>query len=217
MRPADWVERWQEGRTGFHLDEVNPLLLRHAELFLDGPGRRVLVPLCGKSRDLLWLEQQGHEVVGVEVAEVAVQAFHRENGRTPRWRRDGRMVRAFSGKVELIVADFFEVDRLALGPADRVYDRAALIALPAEQRDEYVRRLRLLAPQASMLLITVEYDEPEMAGPPYSVDADEVERCFADGFLVRGLDRKDALDASPHLRAKGLTALTEAVYLLTPL
>ncbi len=37
-----------------------------------GTGRRVLVPLCGKTPDLLWLAEQGNEIVGVELSEIAV-------------------------------------------------------------------------------------------------------------------------------------------------
>ena len=82
MKPEYWLERWQEGRIGFHRADANPaLLLHHQHVF--GQTLRVLVPLCGKSLDLEWLVVHGHEVVGIELSELAAQAFFAERGFTP--------------------------------------------------------------------------------------------------------------------------------------
>ena len=70
-----WIERWQIGRTGWHERQGNASLKRYWDL----TGRRVLVPLCGKSADLLWLESQGNSVTGIELSELAVAAFFDEN------------------------------------------------------------------------------------------------------------------------------------------
>ncbi len=83
MEPAFWHERWKLGQIGFHQQRVHPGLQDHAEAFLGSASQRVLVPLCGKSLDLDWLARQGHDVVGVELSEVAVQQFHEEHDRTP--------------------------------------------------------------------------------------------------------------------------------------
>ena len=175
----------------------------------------VLVPLCGKSLDLLWLEGQGHDVVGVEVAEEAVQAFHEENGRPLEWvGSDPR--RARSGRIDLLVADFFDLRPADVGSVGGVYDRAALIALPRGQRRDYVAALRRLAPAAPLLLVTIDYPEQEMEGPPFSVPPAEVERLFAEHYALRLCEQQDALEDSPQLKQKGLTHLRESVYELRP-
>ena len=66
-----WVERWQEGRTGWHEPDGNDSLKKYWR----AAGRRVLVPLCGKTPDLAWLARLGNEVVGIELAEIAVETF----------------------------------------------------------------------------------------------------------------------------------------------
>lgn len=81
MQPDFWLEKWQRGETGFHQDEVNPYLARYWPR-LEALGK-VFVPLCGKSRDMRWLRRQGHEVLGVELAELAVRAFFEEAGQQP--------------------------------------------------------------------------------------------------------------------------------------
>ncbi len=58
-------------------------------------GSRVFVPLCGKSQDMLWLAQQGHEVIGVELSPVAVAGLFRENGLQPALQRMGRISRSW--------------------------------------------------------------------------------------------------------------------------
>jgi len=53
-----WESRWQEGRIGFHLPEVNSYLLRYSDKLLTQDPESVFVPLCGKTLDLPgWQEE----------------------------------------------------------------------------------------------------------------------------------------------------------------
>ena len=56
---------------------MNPLLEQFLPQVSKTPGR-TLVPLCGKSADLTWLLTQGHQVVGVDISEIAAKAFASE-------------------------------------------------------------------------------------------------------------------------------------------
>src|SRR3954470_4075301 len=144
-----WLERWRKGRTGFHLAEANPRFTENAAIFSE--ATRVLVPLCGKSADLEWLVTQGYEVVGVELVELAAQAFFAERGLAPTRRADGAFVVYEHGNLAIWVGDFFATASAQLGTFDAVYDRAAMIALPAELRKQYASHLqRLLTPKAKL-------------------------------------------------------------------
>jgi thiopurine S-methyltransferase len=55
MHTEFWQSRWQRNDIGFHAREVNPMLVRHWSVVCRDNASRVLVPLCGKSIDLLWL------------------------------------------------------------------------------------------------------------------------------------------------------------------
>lgn len=215
MEAEFWHQRWREGKIGFHLNETNPNLAEWYSRLGIHPGQRVFVPLCGKSLDLLGLERQGVEVVGVEINELAVRGFFEENGLEPEvvsvnahdaWR---------AGKITLLRADYFDLQPDELGPVDAVYDRASLIALPTEMRAEYAEKMRkLLSSDVPVLLITLEYPPHQMSGPPFSVSQTEVERLFGEHYRVERLASIDLLSEEPRWREKGLETMTEHVYLL---
>lgn len=210
-----WHQRWREGKIGFHLNDTNPNLSEWYSRLAIHPGQRVFVPLCGKSLDLLWLERQGMEVVGVEISEVAVRGFFEENGLEPEvvsvndhdaWR---------AGKITILHANYFDLEPGDLGQVDAVYDRASLIALPPEMRAEYVEKMReLVHTDVPVLLITLEYPPHQMSGPPFSVSQLEVERLFGQNYRVERLATIDLLSEEPRWREKGLEKMTEHVYLL---
>lgn len=210
-----WHDKWQTAQIGFHLSEVHPLLRRHGAML--AASRRVFVPLCGKSLDLLYLRDQGAEVVGVELSPIAVEQFFTEQGMSPSTTlmASGECLEA--NAVRLIRGDFFSVRREDLGELDAVYDRAALIAMPPEMQEAYARQLvSLISPQASIMLITLDYDPSEMAGPPFSTSANQVGRLFGDRYRIQELETQDVLAMNPALRSRGLSALTESAWYLSP-
>ena len=180
-----WLQFWRDKRTDFHLAKVNPLLSRCWPRLLPMGGKRVFVPLCGKSLDLLWLAKQGHEVIGVELSPVAVKSFFRENKLTPFKQKKGAFTLWRHGKISILCGDFFSLTLKDLGAIDMVYDRAALTALPEDIRKHYVVHLKQLLPSAAkMLLVTAEDIEPT-ANPTQTQAVDEeLTQLFAEDFNI---------------------------------
>jgi thiopurine S-methyltransferase len=218
MEPQFWLERWRTGQTAFHQSSVDQSLRRQWPTLGVGAGSRVFAPLCGKSLDLLWLRDQGLEVIGVELAAAAVEAFFSENG-LPARRRAGRPFDVYDAPaLRLLCGDFFALTPALLGRMDAVYDRAALISWAPALRDAYVEHLtKLMSRGTPMLLITLEYPQSQMAGPPFAVSGEEVARLYARQFDVREIARQDILPHEARLRAKGLTELFEVCYQLVRL
>jgi len=207
MEQAFWLERWQKNEIGFHRSSTHPMLVRHWPMLPVLMSTPVLVPLCGKSRDMNWLHDRGHPVTGIELSRDALAQFVAENGLELEASDSG-----FTGHGwQLLAGDFFEQQLPEAMPA--FYDRAALIALPPDMRPAYVRHLRsLLAPGAAGLLITLEYDPSEMNGPPFSVTADEVRSLFEGAKTVVEIERVDGLILEPSFRQRGLTSLWEVAW-----
>lgn len=217
MKQEFWLERWQQDQIGFHQDEVNVHLQQFWGRIGLTPEAKVFVPLCGKSRDMLWLRGQGHPVLGIELSPIAVEAFFEENRLQPAQRKTGSFTSYTSDGVELLCGDLFDLEPEALQDVRGVYDRASLVALPPSMRERYAKMMkRLLPPSAQVLLVTMDYPQQEMDGPPFSVSEDEVRGLYGDRFAVSVLYRKPILDENPRFREKGLTRLTECVYALKP-
>lgn len=214
MERSDWESRWSEGHTPFHQASATPALAAHAEtVWGEGPPGRIYVPLCGKSLDMVFLADRGAEVVGVEFVEQAVQEFFAERGLAPEVEA-GPPLRYRAGPYALLAADIFSLDGDDLGPLDGVFDRAALVALDADARRRYADQLRsVLSDGARSLLVTFDYDQEAMDGPPFAVSLDEVEQLFGEGFAIEHLATRDVLD--DDFRARGLHSLRESAVLLT--
>lgn len=214
MQHDFWQARWSRNEIGFHLPEVNPHLIRHWPSLNLQQGTRVLVPLCGKSLDLLWLARQGYPVLGAELAERAVLDFFAELGAEPRVEAKGALRSYSHGDIEILQGDFFELRPSDVQNCHALYDRAALIALPPDMRPDYARHLSAILPQRQDgLLITLEYPQEQMDGPPFAVLADEVSERFA-GWQLDELERVDALPQNAKFAARGVRRLDEVAFRL---
>lgn len=214
MDLEDWSGRWQNDQIGFHQPEVSGFLTKYAEqAWGAGPVGRVFVPLCGKSLDMVFLAERANTVIGVEYVEQAVQDFFVEQGLLPEVTGEGPR-RFTSGKYTLFAADFYAMTNDHIGSIDAVFDRASLVALDPTTRKKYANHMSsLLRPGAEVLLVTFDYDQTQMNGPPFAVSGEDVNRLYQDDFTVEHLETRDSLDAM--FQTRGLDAMTESVFLLT--
>ncbi|WP_426130464.1 thiopurine S-methyltransferase [Pseudomonas sp. DWP1b1] len=216
MEPTFWQERWALNQIGFHLPEVNPYLQRHWPQLALAEGSKVLVPLCGKSLDLMWLASHGLRVMGVELSEQAVEAFFSEQNLVPRITRRNAFTVYQADLIEVWCGDFFALDAEALIGCAALYDRAALIALPPLMRAQYAEQLSRLLPSGCQgLLITLDYDQTQKAGPPFAVTDEEVKVLFGSDWTLKVLQEQDVLQESWKFVQEGVTQLDERVYQLT--
>ena len=218
MQPEFWHNRWRQGQIGFHQSAVDRQLQRYwPDLGLAG-GSRVFVPLCGKSLDLLWLREQHHSVVGVELSAVALESFCLQHGIPARRRLLENFDLYEAADLQLYRGDFFALSAQLLGSVSAVFDRAALISWTPDLRAAYVSHItELTSPGTQTLLITVEYPQAEMTGPPFSVGADDVDRLYGPHHTIQILSKQDILANEARLRSRGITQLHEVRYRLTRL
>jgi thiopurine S-methyltransferase len=206
MEPAFWHKRWADNQIGFHENRVHPLLLAHFDALALSSGARVFLPLCGKTLDIDWLLLAGCRVAGAEISPLAVAQLFERRGETATVERiDGGQRWSVAG-LDVFVGDIFDLRAQVLGPVDAVYDRAALIALPRDMRVAYARHLRVLAGGAPQLLVTLDYDQSLVDGPPFAVSSAEVQQHFP-GTAPRLL----ASDFHPT-GLKGRLPVTESVW-----
>ncbi len=213
MGDAGWHARWSENRIGFHRRDVHPMLAAHwPPPGVDGAAR-VFVPLAGKSLDMHWLAERGHKVIGVELSPIAVTAFFEEAGMTPEAGVESGIDYLEQGGIRLYAGDLFALTPAHLGAATACYDRASLVALDVPTRRRYADALATLLPAgAGMLLVTVDYPQHEMAGPPFSVGDDEVRALFEPAFRVERLQSASVLEEEAKFRERGVTRMHETAW-----
>jgi len=219
MTPMDtsyWISRWEQGDTGWHQSAVEP------ELIAAWSGlapTRVFVPLCGKSLDLVWLANQGHEVIGLEASAYACESFFKENLLPFKKSSFGPFQKYTSANITLLQGDFFDIRTVNLnehfGAIFRVYDRAALIALPFETRGQYAAQIKALLKASGLkepkiLQLVIERHPSDHEGPPHSVTEAELRSLYEPEMKVMLL-KSERL--SPHEKFKVETS--QKVYELT--
>lgn len=208
-----WIKRWQENDIGFHQERVNDYLQSWWGQLSVQQGECVFVPLCGKSKDMLWLVEQGYKVIGVEVSSLALNDFFAENNLSPKLSEESGFRCYEVERLKIYNGDFFSLTAEHLKNVAAVFDRASLVALPPAMREQYSEHLvNILPDKTKTLLLAIEYDQQEMQGPPFAVMEEEVQQLFAEKFKIERLDENDMLEENPHFRERGLTWMNEKVY-----
>lgn len=167
-----WQEGWDKGFTGFHQSEYNPVMKSY---FADKElvGKNILVPLCGKSKDMFYLASKGANVIGVEVVKSPIDEFFHENHIDYTCVGNLYKSKGLNGEISIYHADFFDIkldERI-----DFLYDRASNVALPECMRnDQYYPAIkRLISSETQILLLTMDHNGARDFGPPYPVSKEE--------------------------------------------
>lgn len=228
MQHEFWHDKWHTNQIGFHQQEVNKLLLKHWPSMDTQPNQTVLIPLCGKSLDVLWFVSQGLNVVGIELSEIALdelaQSLRDRFGLVvtkSTLEYNGTLFTTYCSEgVLLIAGDFFAVDKHLLtewiGEIDLIYDRAAIVALPPTMRQQYAEHLVRLSDAAPQLLLSFDYNQDVRSGPPFSVPASEVHTHYQAHYQnIDLLEVRELIEHEPSFKEQGLNSFKQLVYRLT--
>jgi thiopurine S-methyltransferase len=178
MQAEFWHNCWQNQRIGFHQSEIHPLLPVLFSQLNRHSSSAIFAPLSGKSLDLWWLAQHG-KVTGAELSELACQQFYQQQGQEFSVSPYSEFQHFSHPAVDIWQGDFFALVPEQLSHIGLIYDRAALIALPEQMRKDYAQQLKQLCQgPVSLVLLSLEYQQDEMSGPPFSVTEQEVRSLF---------------------------------------
>ena len=216
MEHEFWHTRWANKEIGFHQGSVNQYLREHWNTLGGYPEDTVLVPLCGKAHDMWWLHDLGHPVIGVELSEIACKDFFEEGATSAKVHPSQPFTVFRHDNLQLWCGDFFQLVPDDVRHVRLVYDRAALIALPPTMRRDYVEHLTAItADDLRILLITLDYDNQEMQGPPFNVSDDEVQALYGADYQITKVLTQHLAKDDPFAKRRGLSAATESVFVLT--
>lgn len=176
----------------------------------------VLVPLCGKSVDLLWLSKHADAVTGVEVSEKAILEFMEEHNRDWTKEKSGKFVIYKTGNIKFWCGDFMALPARKLPRFDLIYDKAALVALPPQMRKPYAGKILELSNETTTYLLHhFIYNQNEMNGPPFSVSKKEISEYFGAFYDIRVLNSiENAPESFPKFVKRGLNSPLNERFLL---
>jgi thiopurine S-methyltransferase len=215
MEPNFWTKRWQEGEIGFHREEAHHYLTQHWHVLKLEPDSEVLVPLCGKSTDMVWLAERGHRIIGVELSPVAVDAFFLEQKLQPTTRVSGPFMIKEAGPYTIWCGDVFALPPDVTKGIAAVYDRAALVAFPPGMQGRYAAKLAELTPAGvPTMLVGLAYRQGEISGPPFSTPLPQVAMLFGPTHSLAIVESRDGLEQSQNLKERGVSWLEESLYIL---
>ena len=191
MNNEQWIQRWEEKNINFHDKSVNSLLIKHFKTLNLKHSSNIFVPLCGKSVDISWLLMLGHNIVGVELSELAVKELFEELYILPKISEENGMICYQNLGIRIFVGDIFNLDIKMLGNIDAIYDRAALVALEKETRIKYTQHLKNISSHAPQILICCEYDQSLMNSTPYCINENEIKEHYENDYNIKLLERKN--------------------------
>jgi len=209
MDAGYWHQKWEENSLGFHQSTANPMLVSHLNTLSLKKNSRIFLPLCGKTLDIAYLLSKGYRITGAELSELAIKQLFVELDVRPNISNIGKLKLYSADNIDIFVGDFFDLSGAALGPVDAIYDRAALVALPKDMRLLYRAHLLDITAMARQLLLTFDYDQNLMEGPPFSISNEDVNQYYNKSYEV-------TLLASRELPGglKGICAAMENAWLL---
>ena len=142
---AEWKEKWDRGLTGWHTDKVDARLKQYLSMLTDGKEQpaSILVTWCGKSVDIPWLCEQGYNVVGVEISEIAVKQLFEENGIPYDTAQEGefKIHKASDRPLKIITGDYYKLTPEVCGIFEAVWDHNAFGAADLSNRELYIQVL----------------------------------------------------------------------------
>lgn len=188
MKAEFWHEMWARETQGFHEAKGNAMYARYAPRMWTGSAERIFIPLCGRTHDIGWSLAQGWSVVGAELNQPAIDGLFEDLGVAPTITDVGALKHYAVPNLDIYVGDIFDLDAKTLGPVTGVYDRAALVALPEGMRRDYARHLVQISGGVQQLLITFDYDQTAMDGPPFSVPKTFVDEVYCSDYKITALE-----------------------------
>lgn len=170
------------------------------EIEEENPSLNILVPLCGRSPDMLWLAKRGHRIVGIEWVEHAVKRFFEESCldyNVEIIEVGGSKVSVYKSTGSLAITiycgDFFAFKEYPLGEFDFIWDNGSICSFRYEKRSDYVCiTSSVLKPNGNILLGTFDYEQNEHPFIPFATTTSEITELYDSLFDIELVQEETA-------------------------
>lgn len=166
MEANFWVQRYEEGSTGWDLGEVSPPLKNYIDQ-LSNKQLKILIPGAGRAYEAEYLHNNGF--TNVFVADLVASAF------------DDLIQRCPSFPIEhCIIGDFFAIDQ----QFDLLLEQTFFCAIQPSQRQAYADKSASLLTDGGFIVgLLFQFPLTEQ-GPPFGGNKEEYLNYFSDKFSI---------------------------------
>jgi thiopurine S-methyltransferase len=198
-----WSQVWDEGTIRFHQTNYNSEMIKYFK-DIDLKGKSVLIPLAGKTKDILFFLEKGAHVTAIEFWEPAVISFFEENNIA--YKKHGYSF--FADNLTFHAMDFF--DLTTEKPFDVLFDRASQVVFNRTDRPRYYEHISKLIDQRSILLLfSIDHDGSFDYGPPHKIPKAEIISAYKKmGITLHTNSESIEVAASEKMQAQGIMSLT---------
>ena len=165
---TDWNRRYEEKDTPWDKGEAHPVLrdmLAHGAL-----SGRVLVPGCGTGHDVRALARRGLQVVGLDLAPLALDLARRH---------------APVADEAYMLGDLFHLPPECRSAFDGVFEHTCFCAIDPRRRADYVAAVRnVLRPGGCLFAVFFVDPGNDGDGPPFGCTTAELDQLFSPNFRL---------------------------------
>ncbi|XP_071118328.1 probable thiopurine S-methyltransferase [Haliotis cracherodii] len=197
-RIQDWLTAWDKGHWDFVYLKPSPNLVKYFDKVTEGrKGLKILVPHCATTYDLIWLCEQGHSVVGTDLAESAAQRIFKQYKKKPVIedvpRIAGKLYKNDTGTFKFYVGNFFLFNEDLEGTFDFIWDSKAMCAVDVRDRHDYLKVIRrVMGPRCTMML---EFPKNIFPGAPYHFTEEQLKDIYGD---ICDVEYQDQYEFEPY-------------------
>nr|BDT28302.1 thiopurine S-methyltransferase Se/Te detoxification family [Bacteriovorax sp. HI3] len=193
-----WSDVWKEGVIRFHQKDYNQAMV-HFFKDIDLKNKTVLIPLAGKTNDILFFLEKGANVTAIEFYEGAVEAFFKENAIA-----FTKKEHVYSGtNITFYAGDFFEYKNQT--PFDVMYDRASQVVFNQNDRPRYYQHMSSLINARTILFSgAIDHQGPADYGPPFKISPEEVISAYKKMGITLQMASSRQDPASEKMQAAGV-------------
>jgi thiopurine S-methyltransferase len=198
-----WSQVWDEGTIRFHQNSYNSEMIKYFK-DINLQGKSVLIPLAGKTKDILYFLEKGAIVTAIEFWEPAVISFFEENN-IP-YKKHGYSF--FADNLTFHAMDFFNFSTDK--PFDVLFDRASQVVFNKTDRPRYYQYIsKLIDPKTTLLLYSIDHNGPFEYGPPHKIPKAEIVTAYKKmGITLQTNSETHEETTSEKMQAQGILSLT---------
>lgn len=169
-----WQERWQMGATAWDQGGPHPglfALVEHAKREGGLPPEAAFFSAgCGRGHCEAALAEWGYHVRAVDLSEAAIREARTLYGKRPR--------------LDLKIADLFQLETGEAKHYDAIFDRAMLCALAPDSQEAYVEAVKARLKDLGLFCCILFRHLQTTSHPPYAIDEEAALRLLGKDFVL---------------------------------